>query len=95
MALMIMTWPIQAIAEEHSQRSLAQWLNQQDELPEHLVLVDETPASVIFYLQPVLRESIQTDQFERIDLVNMESGGSLDSRVVMAVAEEYIEFADE
>ncbi|MGB4737274.1 MAG: hypothetical protein WBH50_03750, partial [Fuerstiella sp.] len=33
--------------------------------------------------------------FERIDLVNMESGGSLDSRVVMAVAEEYIEFADE
>ena len=90
MAVLIMTWPIQKIAEAHSQRSLAEWINQQDILPEHLVLVDETPASVIFYLKPKLREMLQVGQFERRDLLDMESIEMLGENVVWAAANEHV-----
>ncbi len=90
MAVLIMTWPIQEIAEAHSQRSLAEWINQKNSLPQHLVLVDETPASVIFYLKPALRRELQIGQFERWDLAKMVSRETLGQNVTMAVAAEYV-----
>jgi len=41
-----MSWPVPMFAEEHSERSLAEWVNQQGEHPPHIILIGETPASL-------------------------------------------------
>lgn len=58
MTCLVMTWPLQIIAESHSERSLAQWINRQSALPEHLTLIGEKPASVLFYLSSDLRQQL-------------------------------------
>ncbi len=50
LTFLVMTWPVQIIAESHSERELAQWVRQQDELPTPLVMIGEKPASILFYL---------------------------------------------
>ena len=72
-----MTWPLQDIAESHSERTLANWLNRQDSLPNHLILVGEKPSSVIFYLKTEWRHALRPDQLTQKRLEELTPAFSL------------------
>ncbi len=48
----LMTWPVQKLANEHSQRSLAAMVTKLDLAPEEIVLVGQRVGSLRFYLPP-------------------------------------------
>ncbi|MEZ6129358.1 MAG: glycosyltransferase family 39 protein [Planctomycetaceae bacterium] len=82
---LVMTWPLQMFAENHSERSLAQWMNRQQQLPEHLILVGEKPASVLFYLSKDLRRKLSPRRVESVELNQLSSGTQLAPGTVLAV----------
>lgn len=51
----LMTWPVQPLAERHSQRALAHMLNESEVLPDKIVLFGQRVGSVLFYLTPEKR----------------------------------------
>jgi 4-amino-4-deoxy-L-arabinose transferase-like glycosyltransferase len=56
----VMTWPVQLLAAEHSQKALAEMINARSEqVPHNLVLVGQRIGSVVFYLSPVRREVLR------------------------------------
>lgn len=82
---LVMTWPLQIFAENYSERSLAQWANEQETLPEHLILVGEKPGSVIFYLRKELRQALTGSQLTSVRVDEMDSTVEPGSSVVFAV----------
>jgi 4-amino-4-deoxy-L-arabinose transferase-like glycosyltransferase len=80
-----MTWPFQNVAESYSQRKLAEWINRQDSLPKHLILVGANPSSVIFYLKPEWRRSLRPDQFYRLRTQDLAAELTLHSDDILAV----------
>lgn len=52
MFVCFITWPVQPLAEQNSQRSLAAMLNASDEMPKQVVLFGQRVGSVLFYLSP-------------------------------------------
>ena len=88
-----MTWPLQIFAENYSERNLAEWINKQQAVPRHVVLVGEKPGSVIFYLDHSLREQLQLDQMERMTLEELPANDDLADNVVLAVTQSMVEEA--
>jgi 4-amino-4-deoxy-L-arabinose transferase len=64
--VVIMTWPMQAIAKLHSQRQLAFELRSQGALPDHIELVGSRVASLIFYLEPGQRQVLHAGQIVEV-----------------------------
>ncbi|MEQ9380090.1 MAG: glycosyltransferase family 39 protein [Pirellulales bacterium] len=58
----MMTWPLQTLAEQYSQRSLGRQLASRAEFPQKLVVVGNRVASVTFYLTPEQRRQLKPDQ---------------------------------
>jgi len=86
-ACLVMTWPLQAFAESHSERSLAQWINRQPVLPEHLILIGEKPASVLFYLSSDLRQQLGPQRIISQRLDHFSSGSRLAPGSMLAITE--------
>ena len=84
-AFLVMSGPLQVIAEEFSERSLAQWINARGKLPEGLVMVGAKPASVIFYLRDDLRRQLKNDQFRFTNLNQLSSTEDLIDGTIVAV----------
>lgn len=93
-ACLVMTWPLQMFAESHSERSLAQWMNRQPVLPEHLILVGEKPASVLFYLSSDLRKQLGPEQITSKRLNDFQSQSRLPAGAVLAVTRKKMAEAD-
>jgi 4-amino-4-deoxy-L-arabinose transferase-like glycosyltransferase len=56
----IMTWPVQPLAAEHTQKALAEIINAENgHAPHNLVLVGQRVGSVVFYLLPAKREVLR------------------------------------
>jgi len=91
---LIMTWPLQMFAENHSERSLARWINRQDVLPEHLILIGEKPASVLFYLSADIRRQLGPKRIESIELQELSVGSRLSPGAVLAVTRKKLAEAD-
>lgn len=87
---LVMTWPLQMFAESHSERPLAKWLNEQNELPEHLVLIGEQPGSVIFYLTPELRQRLHSEQVTSVRIDELPQTNHLGSGAILAVTQQAI-----
>ncbi len=85
MACLALTWPLQVFAEEHSERSLAKWINRQPALPENLILVGEKPASVLFYLSKKSRQKLGPKRITSCRLSDISSRRRMPPGVVLAV----------
>jgi 4-amino-4-deoxy-L-arabinose transferase-like glycosyltransferase len=86
-AFLIITWPLQAISQAHSERDLAHWFNHQQHPPECLLMVGEQPYSVLFYLNPDLRECGTANNIQRSDLARLSSPESLRPGTVIAITQ--------
>ena len=68
------TWPMQRLAEQHSQRSLAQNITSGDTLPQNVVMIGERIGSFLFYLSPEERtwfragrvQGVRSDELEAL-----------------------------
>jgi hypothetical protein len=71
--VIIMTWPMQKIAESQSQRRLAFDIRSIVPFPDHVYLVGARVASLIFYLEPHQRRMLRPAQFLEVetDLINV------------------------
>lgn len=59
----VMSWPVQVLAAEHTQKALAAMIDAQgDDAPHNLVLVGQRVGSVVFYLSPGKRKSLRAGQ---------------------------------
>ncbi len=85
---LVMTWPLQMFAESHSERALANWINDHRELPEHLFLIGEQPGSVIFYLTPQLRQRLRSEQVTSIRIDELAQTSHLGSGAILAVTQQ-------
>ncbi|MEQ9409691.1 MAG: glycosyltransferase family 39 protein [Fuerstiella sp.] len=90
MACLVITWPLQNFAEEFSERSLADWVNRQPELPERLLLVGERPASVLFYLKPELRRAMIPGQFSKVTIDELRNARQLPDDLWLAVTDRMV-----
>jgi len=88
---MVMTWPLQPIAERHSERELAQWLNTRPELPSRLLLVGEKPASVYFYLTPERRSQLRPGQLQEVTAADLNQQQCPDSDIVVAITQKAVQ----
>ncbi|NQV25413.1 MAG: glycosyltransferase family 39 protein [Rhodopirellula sp.] len=93
-ACLVMTFPVPMFAESHSERDLAQWINRQGVIPEHLILIGEKPASFIFYLSKSLRSELRSTQVEAIYLDELRSRKQLLPGTVLAVTSSNLRKAD-
>jgi len=91
---LVMTWPFQLFAESYSERSLANWINRQPVLPDHLILVGEKPASVLFYLSSDLRKQLGPKRFSSRRLEDFSPKTRLAPGEVLAVTHKKIAEAD-
>ena len=86
MFVMLTTWPLQALAKEHTQYELARRVNQLADRVDRLVLVDELPASVIFYLRPELRNRLRRGGIATMSRSAVDSAGHLLPGSLLAVS---------
>ncbi len=93
MAATVMTWPLQNFAESYSERSLAEWINRQDSLPDHLILIGGKPSSVIFYLKPEWRHVLEPDQFVQMQVEELTANTELEDGDVLAFTQHAMEEA--
>ncbi|MEZ6126275.1 MAG: glycosyltransferase family 39 protein [Planctomycetaceae bacterium] len=89
----LMTWPLPYFSEDHSERPLAGWLNEHNQLPGRLSVIGERPASVIFYLTPKLRERLNSEQLTSIDVPSLEIESADDQVTHFAVREAVLQEA--
>jgi 4-amino-4-deoxy-L-arabinose transferase-like glycosyltransferase len=82
---LVMTWPLQNFAENYSERSLARWVNEQETLPEHLILIGEKPGSVIFYLRKEVRQQLRRNQVTSMRIDELQPGTQPGSGEIFAV----------
>ncbi len=83
---LVMTWPLQNFAESYSERSLARWINQQESLPDQLILIGEKPASVIFYLRDDIRQKITSTNLSSISVEELNAGTQSTAGSIIAVS---------
>ena len=93
MTATVMTWPLQNFAESYSERSLAEWINRQDSLPDHLILIGGKPSSVIFYLKPEWRHVLQAEQFVQLQIEELTVDAELGDGDVLAVTRHAVDDA--
>jgi hypothetical protein len=67
MFVTIMTWPMQKLAANRSQRDLAFEIRAINPLPNHIYLVAERLSSLIFYLNPDQRRELGPGQIVEVD----------------------------
>jgi hypothetical protein len=60
--IVVMTWPMQPMAEQLSQRALGRRLASLPEMPDHVVVLGHRVASVLFYLTPEQRRRLRDGQ---------------------------------
>lgn len=87
MTLLVLCWPMQTIAVEHSERSLAQWLNRQEDVPEHLLIIGEKPSSLLFYLNADLRRQLDAGRVRSIHLNTLPTDSELPAGTVLAITQ--------
>ena len=90
----VMTWPLQTFAEDHSERSLANWINDQNTLPGHLILIGEKPGSVIFYLTKDLRKRLILKQVTSLRIDELLHNALPDHGVIIAVTNRALDEAE-
>jgi 4-amino-4-deoxy-L-arabinose transferase-like glycosyltransferase len=93
-ACLVMTWPLQKFAEDYSERNLAEWINLHDFVPEHLILVGEKPASLLFYLRKDLRAQLRPDQVTSMEVKDIPLRVDQCDGVVLAVTNKKVIAAD-
>jgi 4-amino-4-deoxy-L-arabinose transferase-like glycosyltransferase len=62
----IMTWPLQTLAERHSQRKLAHEICSLTTLPDRIELIGSHADSLIFYLKPAQRRALGPGQIAEV-----------------------------
>ena len=82
---LVMTWPLQSFAESYSERSLAQWINKQESLPDQLILIGEKPASVIFYLRNNMRQKLTSTSLSSLSIEELNAGTQSAPGSILAV----------
>ena len=75
----LLTWPLQSLADSHSQRNLARQISARTELPEQVVLLGERIGSLMFYLTPEQRtwfrqNRVREGLYEELARVAVEPG---------------------
>jgi 4-amino-4-deoxy-L-arabinose transferase len=65
--VLVMTWPMQTIAKQHSQRELAMEIRSLANFPDHIYLSGARVASLIFYLTPLERRALRSGQIADVD----------------------------
>jgi 4-amino-4-deoxy-L-arabinose transferase-like glycosyltransferase len=81
----VMTWPMQPIAEQLSQRALGRQLATMPELPERVVVLGHRVASVVFYLAPDQRRGLRPRQIAEGDPGRIHEWSSLPADTLLAV----------
>ena len=84
---MMMTWPLQSVAEQYSQRSLGRQLAELDELPDKIMLADTRISSVIFYLTPEQRVILDPGQISVVGLGEIEGWSSIPPDTLLVITD--------
>ncbi|MEO2048146.1 MAG: glycosyltransferase family 39 protein [Pirellulales bacterium] len=87
--IFMMTWPLQRVAQQYSQKSLGIQLADLLELPEQVLLVDggKRIASVIFYLTKEQRRSLQSGQIVTATSANFDQGCIFPADTILAITD--------
>jgi len=64
----VITYVLPSIAQDHSARRIAAWLNERETLPRQVLFLEERVGSVLFYLRPDFREQLQAERLKRVNL---------------------------
>ena len=83
----MMTWPLQKMSAQYTQKSLGTKLAAMAELPDKITLVGDRIASVIFYLTPEQRQQLQPGQIVAVSKSKVEKWPLLPESVLLAVSE--------
>ena len=81
----LMTWPVQRIAELHSQRELALEIHRRRVMPAHIEVLGSRIASLVFYLLPAERSALHRGQIEEIDPATLLDSSNLPPETLLAV----------
>jgi hypothetical protein len=81
------TWPMQRLAELHSQRSLEREITNRDTLPQSVVLIGERIGSFMFYLSPEERAWFRAGRVRNSWGVNLDALIPPPPRTVVAVTD--------
>ena len=84
----MMTWPLQRVAAQYSQRTLGTQLAKQAELPQKIVLVGARVASVVFYLTPEQRQSLQPGQIVAVAQSDLDHWHAIPADTLVAITEQ-------
>jgi 4-amino-4-deoxy-L-arabinose transferase-like glycosyltransferase len=81
----VMTWPIQSLADDLSQKALAQRLAASRTLPHQVIIVGQRVGSLIFYLTPDQRHAMRPGQFVEKGGYDTDSWAAIPPDVLLAV----------
>ena len=77
----LMTWPVQRIADLHSQRQLALEIQRRRVMPAHIEVLGSRIASLVFYLQPAQRRVLRWGQIEEIQPATIRNWSARAARI--------------
>jgi 4-amino-4-deoxy-L-arabinose transferase-like glycosyltransferase len=81
----VMTWPMQPMAEQLSQRALGRRLAAMPNLPQHVVVLGHRIASLVFYLTPQQRRGLRPSQIAEGDPGPVHQWSSLPTDTLLVV----------
>ena len=81
----LMTWPVQRIADLHSQRDLAHEIHRRSVMPAHIEVLGSRIASLVFYLLPAERRALHRGQIEEIQPATFLDSSNLQPDTLLAV----------
>lgn len=82
----VMTWPVQAVADRHSQRSLATEISGLRGMPHQMVLIGERVGSIMFYLSRDCRLSLRDGGIREIHAKEFDNLTGLPPNTLLVVS---------
>jgi hypothetical protein len=83
----LMGWPVQVLAEQYSQRSLAREVRSASSRPEQMLIVGERVGSLIFYLSPSERKWFRARRAREASLKEIAGLNPIPSDMFVAVSD--------
>lgn len=82
--VMVMTWPMQPLAERFSQRQLGREIAALPELPDRIVVTGGRVASLVFYLTPAQRRQLRPGQVAAEELASIHLWPAVPANTLLA-----------
>lgn len=86
--VLVMTLVMPRVADRASAQCLAEYFNQQDQLPNRILVADERIGSLVFYLTPALRAGLNNDRLQHLHMPTARSLPKPLAGAVMVLADQ-------